>query len=176
MTFAKWLVASLFGLALTAGPVGASTLDQTFSNDFDTSSIYFWADDPSNLAFDGVRFAQHMGDWSVQANSGDALVIAGPTVAAGQGRFSLRFDYDTRPFSLQWAEVFFNGGLNVIQGAGTLRYNGSNWTASNLFTHGADIPNQFASSSTVPLPSPVVLLLSSLLFVPLRGLRRRAVA
>ncbi len=176
MKIAKLLVCSLFGLALTVSHASAERLDQTFANDFNTSSIYLWADDPLNLEFDRVRFGQNMGDWTVQSNSGEALVLAGTTVAAGAGRFSLRLDYVTRPFSLQWAEVFFDSGLNVIQGAGTLRYSGSAWTASNVFTRGADMPNQFASSSAVPLPGSIVLLLSSLLCMPLRSLHRWAAA
>ncbi len=176
MKFVITLICSLLGTALTADPASAAFMNQSFLNEFDTTSIHFWSDDATKLAFDRVSFGQNMGAWSVESNTGDTLVLAGPVVAATRGRFSLRLDHDRQPFSMQWAEVFFDGAFNVIRGSGTLHYSGSAWTGSDLFTHALDIPNQFSSSAVVPLPSSVVLLLSSLLFVPLRGLRRRAAA
>ncbi len=170
MKFVITLICSLLGTALTADPASAAFMNQSFLNEFDTTSIHFWSDDATKLAFDRVSFGQNMGAWSVESNTGDTLVLA------TRGRFSLRLDHDRQPFSMQWAEVFFDGAFNVIRGSGTLHYSGSAWTGSDLFTHALDIPNQFSSSAVVPLPSSVVLLLSSLLFVPLRGLRRRAAA
>ncbi|HMM75234.1 MAG TPA: hypothetical protein PJ986_05980 [Gammaproteobacteria bacterium] len=167
------LAATLLALSLSAPMALAATLNQTFMNDFTSNALYLWSDVPAELQLGAVAFGSGMQGWSVQSASAAALVLTGPTVAAGQGRFTLRLDYLSRPFSLQWAEVFFDSGINRILGAGTLSYSASGWANANAFTHAADIPHQFAAPASVPLPPSAVLLSSALLFLPLRRLQRR---
>ncbi len=164
--------ATLLALSLTATTAVAATLNQTFMNDFASNAMYFWSENPANMQFGAVSFGSNMSGWSVQSASAAALVIQGPVVAAAQGRFTMGFDYVTRPFSLQWAEVFFDSGINHILGAGTLSYSASGWAGTNVFTHAADVPHQFTTQASVPLPPSVVLLLSALAFLPLRQLRQ----
>jgi len=164
--------AALLALSLSATTAVAATLNQTFMNDFAANALYFWSDDASNMQLGAVSFGSNMSGWSVQSASAAALVIQGPVVAAAQGRFTMAFDYVSRPFSVQWAEVFFDSGINHILGAGTLSYSTGGWAGSNAFTHAADVPHQFASQASVPLPPSAVLLLSALAFLPLRQLRR----
>lgn len=171
MKFVTTVSCTLIAAALTLANAGAATLNQTFMNDHATNALYFWADDATNLQFERVRFGTGMTAWSVQSNSGDALVLTGPTVDARAGRFTLRLDYTTRPFSFQWAEVFFDSGLNRILGAGTLTYTTGGWVGSDVFTRAAAVPHQFAAQASVPLPQSVLLLLSGLLVLPLRHLR-----
>ncbi|MGE3772360.1 MAG: hypothetical protein AB7I32_05505 [Gammaproteobacteria bacterium] len=169
------LAATLLTLSLSATTAVAATLDQTFMNDFTSNALYLWSDEPAKLQLGAVSFGSNMQAWSVQSASAAALVLGGPAVAAGQGRFSIRFDYVSRPFSLQWAEVFFDGGLNHILGAGTLSYSTSGWAGTNVFTHAADIPQQFTAQTSVPLPPSAVLLSSALVLLPLRRLHGRRV-
>jgi len=163
---------TLLALSLTATTAFASTLNQTFMNDYSANALYFWSDDSANLQFGAVRFDTGMSAWSVQSSSGSTLVLSGDVVAAGKGRFTLQLDYGKQPFSMQWAEVFFDSGISQILGAGTLSYSKSGWVGTSVFTHGADIPYQFTAQTAVPLPSSVVLLLSSVLCLPLRRLLR----
>jgi hypothetical protein len=171
MKFFTTVSSALFA-ALTLANAGAATLNQTFMNDYATNALYFWADDAANLQFAQVSFGTGMTAWSVQQNGGDALVLAGPTVDARAGRFTVRFDYTTRPFSFQWAEVFFDSGLNRILGGGTLTYTTGGWVSSDVFTRAAAVPHPFAAQASVPLPQPALLLVSALLLLPLRQLRR----
>jgi hypothetical protein len=115
-----------------------------------------------------------MREWSVESNTGDALVPMGPVVAAAAGRFTLRFDHERKPFSMQWAEVVCDGAVNAIRGSGTLRYGGSAWTGGDLITRATGVPNQFTRSVVVPLQGAALLFLSALLSMPLRGLLRQA--
>ncbi len=175
MKLAELAKIGVIGLSMTAIKVDAATLNQTFANDFDTTSIYLWSDAPGNMSFAAVGFGSNMTTWSVQSNTGAQLVLAGSTVAPGAGRFNVTMNFTTTPFTMQWAEVFFSGGFNVVRGAGTLTYQSAGWSNANTFTHLADIPQQFGAAA-VPLPSSLMLLLSSLLFVPLAKLRERRAA
>jgi len=168
MKISNHLAALLLTLSL-ATSAAAATLHQTFMNDFASNAIYLWSDDPGNMQFAGTSFGAHLQGWSVQSASPAALVLNGPTVAAGQGRFTVRFDHVKRPFTLQWAEVFFDSGISHVLGAGTLGYSVSGWTGTNAFSHLADIPH-LTPQSAVPLPQSAVLLLSALIVLPLRRL------
>ena len=172
MKFATLICSSLIAATLTVAGAGAATKNQMFQNDYDSNALYFWSDNPSNLQIALASFGAHMGDWTVDSSTGDALVLSGSTLGAGQGRFTLSFDYVARPFTLQWAEVFFDSGVNHLLDGGTLSYGSSGWSGTSAFTRAGDIPNQFAAQASVPLPPSLVLLLSSLLFIPLRRLSR----
>lgn len=163
----------LIALSLATGSLSAATLNQTFMNDFEATSIYLWSDAPGNMSFVGAGFGADMSTWSVTSNTGAQLVLGGSTVAPGAGRFDLAMNYHTAPFTVQWAEVFFSGLVNVVRGSGTLTYQGAGWSNVDAFSHLADIPNRVIASSAVPLPSSVLLMLTSLLFVPLTKLRQR---
>lgn len=176
MKVTNLLGSTMLALSLAATSAQAATLNQTFMNEFDANALYFWADDATNLQFAGASFGANMTQWTVTANTGEALVLEGPTtVPAASGRFTLQLDYVTRPFSLQWAEVFFDSGVNRILAGGTLSYTSGGWVGSNVFTHAADVPYQFSAQAAVPLPQSVVLMLSALVFLPLRRLTRARV-
>lgn len=172
MKLSTLIGSSLLAFTLVGASAEAATLNQTFSNDFDTSAIYLWSDDPSNMQFESVRFSAAMASWNLDANSAGALVISGPTAAAGAGRFTVKMDYVVKPFSMQWAEVFFESGINRILAGGTLTYSNGGWSGSNVFTRAGDVPHQFTAQSAVPLPQSMVLLLSALVFIPLRRYAR----
>ena len=154
--------------ALLAGlDVEASTIQQSFTNDFDTNEIFFFADAPANLSFGGVSFAGATSAWTVTKNTGSTLVMGGPRAAPAKGLFTVALNYVTQPISFQWAEVYFSGTQRTLLGAGTLAWNGG-WSATGTFTHLGEV----TASGVVPLPPSVFMLLSALGFMPL--LRRRA--
>lgn len=169
--------AALLALSLAAGGAGAATLSQTFLNEFAANELYLWMDDPDTALVREVRLGSGMTEWAVQSVSGAAVVLNGPRLNPGAGRFTLDFDYLSRPFSLQWAEVFFESGARHVLGAGTLTYTTGGWGDSDLFTRGLDIPYQLSAPAPVPLPQSAALLLSALVLLPLRrrpqGCRRR---
>lgn len=168
MTLSTLIGSCLLACTLVGANAQAASLNQSFSNDFDTNAIYLWSDDPSNMQFEQVRFSAAMAGWNLDVDSASALVLSGPAAAAGAGRFTVKMDYQVKPFSMQWAEVFFDSGINRILGGGTLTYRNGGWSGSDVFTRAGDIPHQFSAQSAVPLPPSIVLLLSALAFFPLR--------
>lgn len=89
----------LTALLLTTGSAGAATLEQTFMNDFETNAIYLWSLDASNMSLDGFSASADMGGWQADSISPAHMVLSGPTVAAGAGRFNLLMNYKSTPFS-----------------------------------------------------------------------------
>lgn len=171
MKIKRLLTALAAGLAFIALHAEARTVTVTMDNDFAATSIFFWSDTPDNMKFISASFGKNsaMADWqSTVLPKGLQLNLTGSKVEATQGLFSIKLNVKG-PFSIQWAEVLFNGAGNVLQGSGTQTYNGSAWARSSTFTHLQDIPNLTA----VPLPSALVLMLSTLVFVPFTRMRQR---
>jgi hypothetical protein len=178
----KFAAATLLGMSLNAQ---AANLDVTFTNDFGSLSnpvneIFLWMD-PGAATLSIRGFAGSMRSWTSQTVvPSQAFRLSGLDVTApSTGSFTARFNFsgpvrNAPSFSFQWAEVFFDGTLRHVAGSGSLSYSGSasgTYTPSAAFTHlnSTDIPNL----APVPLPSSVVLLLSTLVFAPLAKIERR---
>lgn len=172
MSFKDMVKIAAVCLAVATGNVNAKALTEDFANAFDVTSIFLWSDDPSNMTLNKASFTAGMTGWQTTLATGAALVLSGPAIDSGDGRFSVKFKFRKQPFKLQWAEVLFDGTYNQVMGSGTLQRRGPDWLASSTFTHLGDIPNL----APVPLPSSIALLLSALVFVPMSKLRRRAAA
>ncbi len=164
--------ALLLILLLTTGSVGAATLNQTFMNDFETNAIYLWSVDASNMTLDGYSVGADMGAWKADISSPARMVLSGPTIAGGAGRFNLLMNYKTTPFQLEWAEVLFDHLGTVVKGYGTLSFNGGGWSNSNVATHLIDIPLHPNVAAT-PLPSSLIMMFSALTLVTMKGMRKR---
>lgn len=162
----------LTALLLTTGSAGAATLEQTFMNDFETNAIYLWSLDASNMSLDGFSASADMGGWQADSISPAHMVLSGPTVAAGAGRFNLLMNYKSTPFRLEWAEVLFDHVGAVVKGYGTLSFNGNGWSNSNVASHLIDIPLHPQVAAT-PLPSSVLMMLSALALITVKSLRER---
>jgi len=178
----KLAAAALLGLSLNAQ---AAHVEVTFANDFGSLSnpvneVFLWMD-TSAVSLTIRNFRGSMSGWATDTiTAGQTLRLHGPNVTAPfSGTFTARFSFSgpasrAPSFSLQWAEVFFDGTYRHVAGAGTVSYSGGNrgtYTPSPTFTHlnSTDIPNL----APVPLPSSVVLLLSTLVFAPLAKIERR---
>ena len=160
---------------LATGNGSAATLNQTFTNDFETNAVYLWSVDPSNMTLAGLSFGASMSGWQADRQNPAKLVLRGPTVGAAAGSFNLLMSYRHTPFKLEWAEVFFDNVNNVVRGYGTLSFNGSGWSNANIATHLIDIPLHPVAAA-LPIPSSLLLMFSALALMPLQRLRRRAVA
>lgn len=157
---------TLLATVALAPAVQAKTLVQQFTNDYDANAIYLFAADPAALDFERITFPGVRSGWTVTMNTGDEVTMRGPRTAPGELRFNATMNYVTKPFSIEWAEVFFGTVGNRVLGTGTLTWNGG-WTATNGFTHFAAL----AADGVVPLPPSVVMLLSACGLLPL--MRRR---
>jgi len=165
--------ALLLALLITTSGVGASTLDQTFMNDFESNAMYFWSVDPSNMSLDGFAAGANMGGWKAELSTPAQMILRGPTVAAAAGRFNLLMNYKNTPFRLEWAEVFFDNVSHVVRGYGTLTFTGSGWSNANVATHVIDIPLHPTVAAT-PVPPSLVFMLSALSLITCKVLRKRA--
>ena len=159
-------------MLLTVGTARAATLDQTFMNDFETNTIYLWSLDSANMRFDGFSTGANMAAWNAQVSTADRLVLSGPTLAAGAGRFNLHMHYSSAPFRLEWAEVFFNKVENVVLGRGTLTFDGNGWSNSAFASHSIDMPLN-PTVAALPLPGSAMMMLSALLLLTVPTLRQR---
>lgn len=139
-------LALLIFLLLATGNAGAATLDQTFTNDFETNGIYLWSVDPSNMTLAGFSFGANMSGRKADSQSPAKLVLSGPPLGAA-----------------------------AVRGYGTLPFNGSGWSNGNVATHLMDIPLHPVAAAT-PIPSSLLLMVSALTLVPLQRLRRCAAA
>lgn len=166
----------LLSLLLAAAPVRAATLDQLFANDFDATGIYLWSMDPANMTFTSASFGANMNGWTVQSNTGDKLVMSGPSVAPGAGRFNVLMSYLSRPFQMEWAEVYFNNAVTTVRGVGTLTYGLSGWSNVDAFTHMAEFTVPAPATIATPVPASIVTMLSALALVSFTQTRRRAAA
>ena len=164
--------ALLITLLLTTGSAAAAKLEQTFMNDFETNAIYLWSLDTSNMSLDGFSAGADMGGWQAAISAPAHMVLSGPTVAAGAGRFNLLMNYKTIPFRIEWAEVLFDHVGSVVKGYGTLSFNGNGWSNSNVASHLIDIPLHPRVAAT-PLPSSLLMLFSALALITAKGLRKR---
>ncbi|MBK8958035.1 MAG: hypothetical protein IPM80_06290 [Proteobacteria bacterium] len=157
-------------LLLCMSGARAAILNQTFQNDFQTNGIYLWSTDFPSMHFEGFALGTNMQAWQAQLDAPSQLVLRGPTVAAGAGRFDLRMNYKSAPFRLEWAEVFFDKAGTVVRGFGTLAFDGSGWSNSSFASHVIDIPLN-PSAAAMPLPGSWLMLTSA---VALLCLRKRA--
>jgi hypothetical protein len=162
-------------LLLSVAGAGAATLNQTFMNDFESNTLYLWSLDASDMSLKNFTAGANMAGWKMDESSPAHMVLSGPTVAAGAGRFKLLMNYKAAPFRLEWAEVFFEKGINVVRGFGTLTFNGNGWSNANVGTHVIDIPLQPRVAAT-PLPGSALLLMSALALGVWRGRRARCSA
>ena len=162
------LVTAILGLVGPEAP--AATYTQQFTNDYATNSIYFWSSDVSNMSFGSTTFSGATSAWTVTSNTGAMLEIGGGTVAPATGLFNLQFNYQSTPFAFEWAELYFNGSNNTLLGAGTLSWNGSNWSGNSAFTHLSAIN----PSAPVPVPASFLLLGSAALGLVMVGRRQHA--
>ena len=165
-------LALLLTLLLTAGSAAAAILEQTFMNDFETNAIHLWSLDSSNMRLDGFSASADMRGWKADVSSPAHMVLSGPPVAAGAGRFNLLMNYKAAPFRLEWAEVLFNSVGTVVKGYGTLSFNGNGWSNSNAATHLIDMPLH-PRAAAMPLPSSLLMMLSALALITVKGLRKR---
>lgn len=164
--------ALLITLLLTTSSAGAATLKQTFMNDFETNAVYLWSLDTSNMSLDGFSASADLGGWKADISSPARMVLSGATVAAGAGHFNLLMNYKTTPLRLEWAEVLFDRVGTVVKGYGALGFNGNGWSNSNVATHLIDIPLH-PRAAAMPLPSSVLMMLSALALITVKGLRKR---
>ncbi len=141
--------------------VTAATHSQPFRNDYDTNRIWLWAVEPTtqftNLTFDNAPVS----NWLATVNSGDRLFFEsddGSTIAPSAGLFTVDFGYTTPTFSIEWAEIFWDGATNGLLGSGTLTWNGSGWSGSSVFTHAGEL-----ATAPVPLPASFTFLISGVL-------------
>ena len=163
--------ALLITLLLTTSSAGAATLKQTFMNDFETNAVYLWSLDTSNMSLDGFSASADMGGWKADISSPARMVLGGATVAAGAGRFNLLMNYKTTPLRLEWAEVLFDHVGRMVKGYGALGFS-NGWSNSNVATHLIDIPLH-PRAAAMPLPSSVLMMLSALALITVKGLRKR---
>ncbi len=159
-------------LLLSATGAGAATLNQTFMNDFESNALYLWSLDASNMSLERFTAGANMAGWKMDESSPAHMVLSGPTVAAAAGRFNLLMNYKAAPFRLEWAEVFFEKGINVVRGFGTLTFNGNGWSNANVGTHVIDIPLHPSVAAT-PLPGSALMMMSALAFGMWRAMRTR---
>ncbi len=164
----------LLALLLGALPLQAAKLNQTFANDFDTNSIYLWSADAGNMSFLEANPGKGMDGWSITTLTPAKLVMAGPTVDAGRGRFKVLLNYLDRSFRMEWAEVYFANAIPTVRGAGTLTYGKGGWSNDDSFSHMAEFQLSNVKSAATPLPSSAVMLLSALALGGLARYRRRA--
>ena len=162
--------ALLITMLLALGHAQAATLNQTFMNDFETNAVYLWSVDAANMHFDGFSLGSNMEAWQAEVSTPDKLVLRGPSVTAGAGRFNLLMNYQSTPFRLEWAEVFFDKVSNVVRGYGTLTFDGNGWSNTSVASHVIDIPLHPAVAA-MPLPASWLMMASALALV---GLRKRA--
>lgn len=153
-------------LSLNFGAASAATVVEEFQNQYTSNAFYLWSDDPDNATIETVLLGQRMQGWGLETQTSTMLVLSGPVLAPGAGRFLLRLDYDIAPVSLQWAEVFFDSGVASLRGAGSLRFEDRAWTAIDVFTRGNEIPG--LAAAPVPLPHALGLLLAPLLLLASR--------
>ena len=168
-------LALLMVCLLVGGKTSAATLNQAFTNDFQTNAVYLWSPDPLNMTLDGLSFGANMTAWKADLHTPARLVLSGPTIGAASGSFNLLMNYKNTPFKLEWAEVFFDNITNVVLGYGTLTYNGGGWSNAGVATHLIDIPLH-PNAAAMPIPSAVVLMLSALALIPLQRLSQRRAA
>ncbi len=166
----------LLCLLLATGSARAATLDQLFMNDFETNGIYLWSVDPANMTLSSAGFGSNMSGWSVQSNTGEKLVMSGPTLAAAAGRFNVLMNYLSKPFQMEWAEIYFNNAVRTVRGVGTLTYGDSGWSNVNSFSHMSEFSVPAPATIATPLPASVVMMLSALALVSFTQTRRRAMA
>jgi hypothetical protein len=166
MTLAHARTIVLVCLSLNLGAASAATVVQEIQNEFKSNAMYLWSDDPGHATIETVLLGQSMRGWGVQTETSTMLVLSGPVLAPGAGRFLLRLAYDAAPISLQWAEVFFDSGVASLRGAGSLRFEDRTWTAVDVFTRGNEIPG--LAAAPVPLPHALGLLLAPLLLASRR--------
>lgn len=154
-------------LVLGLGSASAATLNQSFMNDFESNAVYLWSLDSANMRFDGFSLGSNMEAWQAEVSTPEQLVLKGPTIAAGAGRFNLLMNYQSTPFRLEWAEVFFDKVSNVVRGYGTLTFDGNGWSNSNVASHVIDIPLH-PTAAALPIPASYWLLASALALMSLR--------
>lgn len=150
-------------LSLPLGAASGAAVVKEIQNEFTSNAMYLWSDDPGNTTIDSVFLGRSMTGWVVETQTSAMLVLRGPVLEPGAGRFLLQLVYDAEPVSLQWAEVFFESGVASLRGAGSLRFEDRTWTAADLFTRGNEIPGLVATP--VPLPDALGLLLAPLLLL-----------
>lgn len=163
----------LLTLLLAAASAGAATLNQLFMNDFESNGLYLWSVDAGNMSFESFTPGANMDAWKADVSAPDHLLLRGPTVAAGAGRFSLTMNYKATPFRLEWAEVMFDNVSTVVRGFGTLTFDGNGWSNAAVGNHVIDIPLH-PQVAAMPLPAAWMLLFPALAFMALPGLRKRA--
>jgi hypothetical protein len=154
-------------LLLGVSSAHAALLNQTFQNDFDTNGIYLWSVDFPKMRLDGISFGSTMEAWEAQVNAPKQMVLRGPTLAAGAGRFNLLMNYKSTPFRLEWAEVFFDKGSTLMRGFGTLTFDGNAWSNASVASHVIDIPLHPAVAA-MPLPASWLMMASALALVCVR--------
>ena len=161
----RLLVSAL--LICAASNAIAANRNVTLANDLATNHIMLWVDDPANVDITQVTFlSSSMSGWvSTISADGNSADLSGATLTASDfsvpsygGLFRVRFSFPAPSFSFQWAELNFDGTNNFVLGSGSIAYAaGSGYTASNTFTHFADIPSV---ASPVPLTNPTIFLIS----------------
>jgi hypothetical protein len=160
------IIAGLFLFSLSSE---AANRNLTLTNDSATNHIMLWVDDPIDITQVTFLSASMSGWVSTIAPDGNSVDLSGATLTASDpststvgGEFRLRFSFPppgSATISFQWAELNFDGTSNTLLSSGTFTHGpGVGLTASNTFTHLADIPNLAAP---VPLGSPIVLFLSA---------------
>lgn len=163
----------LLALLLGALPLQAAKLNQTFVNDFETNSIHLWSVDAGNMNFLEANLGKGLDGWTVTTITPVKLVMSGPTVGAGQGRFKVLMSYLDKSFRMEWAEVYFNNAMPKVLGAGTLTYGKGGWSNDDSFSHMAEFQLSNVKSAATPLPSSAVMLLSALALGGFARYRRR---
>ena len=148
-------------LSLHLGVASAAAVVEEFQNRFASNALYLWSDDAGNTTLGNLVLGKSLDGWVVNTTTGAMLALSGPVLEPGAGSFRVQLKFDTAPVSLQWAEVFFDSGTASLLGAGSLRYAGRTWTASDIFTRGNEIPGLGAA----PVPHALGLLLAPLLLL-----------
>lgn len=159
-------------LACAAANAGADVITDRYKNDTEMTNLFLWATDPTNLSFGNVDLSdKKLAGWSVTINTGDYLVLEGPSIAKSQSKIDIDFQFQVAPFSFQFAEVLYDSAASdiAIQTTGVIAYKISNGkldkpSANPLsLAQGADINAYFnPSAAVVPLPGSAVFMLSAI--------------
>ena len=168
-------------LVLMIGASGAAAATYTggFFNDVEMNYGFLFSDEVNELEFLSLSFGRDMSTWNLDVQTPVQLVFSGPTVQPFRGLMNLSFEYKVRQVSSQWAEVLFDGVNYTIQQSGTASYDstqrrGRQWSGSSMFSSAnANAINAYfnaPSTSAVPLPNSVILMLSAVAFM---GFARR---